>query len=327
MPEPHSARKNFRRRFRPLRHALTEGLLRLLRRICPILTHGGALVFGRALGRAAYFACGKERATAARNLAAAFGPDLSPAETRRIVRGVFASAGMAAAETLHAARWGPGDFARTIRVEGEEHWRAAAADGRGVVFVSGHLGNWELMAPAFVHQSGLRVCAVVRPTRNEVLNSMIRDLRTRPGIEVLETGAPLTAFIRRLRRGEVLALLADQDSRRHRGIFVPFFGRPALTPAGAAFLARRTGAPVVCPFIRRSAEDPRRHVMSFHPPLRADPALPEEDDVRRITAAAAALLEEQVRAFPDQWAWTHDRWRHRPKAPRTRHGGESKKKP
>jgi KDO2-lipid IV(A) lauroyltransferase len=119
-------------------------------------------------------------------------------------------------------------------------------------------------------------------------------------------------MVRHLRSGGVLAMIADQDSTRSRGIFVDFFGRPAYTPAGPAYLARRTGIPMLPLVIVREPDDPRLHKILIDEPIRPDPQLDEETDVQRMTQAYTRVMEGWIRQYPSQWVWVHDRWRHQP---------------
>ncbi len=140
---------------------------------------------------------------------------------------------------------------------------------------------------------------------------MVRTLRCRFGTEVISRGPAAGRHLARaLKNHRVVGLLIDQDIRRVPGVFVPFFGRPAWTPSGAATLAIRLDCPVAPGFIHRRPDG--THHAQIHPPLRIPSTGSLEDRVHEVTAAATSVIEEQIRAYPEQWVWMHRRWRTRP---------------
>jgi KDO2-lipid IV(A) lauroyltransferase len=195
-------------------------------------------------------------------------------------------------------------------VEGEEHARAVGLGERGSLVVSAHFGNWEVCISHFAQERGVRVAAVAKPMHNALVEAAVDRGRRAAGWETISTRPnPIPLILRALRDGKAVALLADQDARRD-GIFVPFFGRLASTPAGPAVLAVRLKVPLL-PVLCRRGEDGLYRVR-FYPPLHADPAAPREVEVERLTRAHAAILEEAVREHPEQYFWFHNRWRTRP---------------
>jgi KDO2-lipid IV(A) lauroyltransferase len=195
--------------------------------------------------------------------------------------------------------------------------RDALARGGGLMAITGHIGNWELLA-AYCSMVGFPVNAIGRRLHSPLLNRLLIAVRARAGVRTIlrESPASSRAILRTLKRNEILALLIDQDTRGPR-VFVPFFGRLAATPSGVAALARRTNVPVLPLFISRRPDGGHRIVV--HPPF-ADVDR-DRDSVESLTAAYTAAIERHVREHPTEWVWWHRRWRHQPAA--SEEGGQS----
>jgi len=201
-----------------------------------------------------------------------------------------------------------------IRLEGVEALDAALVRGRGAIAVTGHVGNWELLA-AWAAAIGYPITVVVRRVNDLRFHSLIIRFRAAAGVEVLVRDDPrfVAAVGEALRRNRVVAMLIDQDTRGP-GVFVPFFGRPAHTPPGAALLALRARVPVVSVFMERRPEG--GHLVRVSP---VPAELPRgRDGVRELTARLTAAIEAQIRRSPAEWVWWHERWRKQPSAPATR---------
>jgi KDO2-lipid IV(A) lauroyltransferase len=263
-----------------------------------------ALGLGRALGAAAHALLGRPRQLALAHVALAL-PELDEPARRALVRATFRHAGQAYAEI---AVWPK--LARDpdyVHIEGRAALDDALARGGGCLAITGHVGNWELLA-ARVAALGVPLTVVARRVNDDRFDALIRHFRDGAGMEILLRDDPqfLAAVRDALARNRVVALLIDQDSRGG-GVFVPFFGRPAHTPPGAAILALRTKAPVVSVFIRRRPEG--GHVITFAPlPIVAGGA----GRVRELTASFTATIEAAIRRSPAEWVWWHERWRRQP---------------
>jgi KDO2-lipid IV(A) lauroyltransferase len=229
-------------------------------RLLGLLPVPACLAVGRALGRAAHALLGTARRLAVTHVGMAF-PELDLAARRRLVRGTFLHAGMSFAELALFPKLlrRPG----YVRVEGVDALDAALAGGRGAIAVTGHCGHWELLA-AWTARLGYPLTVVVRRVNDLRFDALIVDFRTGAGIEVLVRDDPrfLSTVGAALRRNRIVAMLIDQDIRG-AGVFVPFFGRPAHTPPGAALLALRARVPVVTAFIERRLEG--GHVVRYAP--------------------------------------------------------------
>jgi KDO2-lipid IV(A) lauroyltransferase len=199
-------------------------------------------------------------------------------------------------------------FFGKIEVQGWEHLEAVHRAGKGGIFVTGHIGNWELSA-AYAAKKGYPVNVVAKRIYLEALNQKLVTMRERMGVRTLYRDLSMRTMIRHLQENEFLGIVPDQDVRRIGGIFVDFFGRPAYTPVGPALLALASGAPIL--MVRDIRTGPR-HLLAFDPPFYAERKGPREQEVRRLVTRYTNRLEEFIREHPDQWVWFHRRWRTQP---------------
>jgi KDO2-lipid IV(A) lauroyltransferase len=186
---------------------------------------------------------------------------------------------------------------------------AALAAGRGAIVVTGHTGNWELLGAATARRWPLTV--VARRVNDDRFDSLVVRFRRSVGEEVLVRDDPrfLSTVRGALAEGRLVAMLIDQDTRG-AGVFVPFFGRLAHTPPGAAVVALRARVPVVTAFIER--RDGGGHVVRYAPVEVS--ARRDRGEVVALTARLTAAIEAQIRRAPAAWVWWHERWRRRPPA-------------
>jgi KDO2-lipid IV(A) lauroyltransferase len=264
-----------------------------------------ALALGERLGSAAY-ALGIRRKVALANLAIAF-PERSESERHAILKAHYRELGRVVAEyprLPELARSPIGE--RIAEARGLEHAERALALGKGIVFVTGHFGNFELIGAYFGQSFPLDV--VVKPLTNPLVEARITALRRDAGLGIIPIGAGVRRIFEALRANHGVAMLADQDARRH-GVFVSFFGRPTSTAEGPARLALRTGAPMIMGFDLRLPDG--RHRLELLPPLER-PSPDDPDPVRTLTQRHATMLESWVRNHPEMWFWLHRRWKTRP---------------
>jgi KDO2-lipid IV(A) lauroyltransferase len=186
---------------------------------------------------------------------------------------------------------------------------AALARKRGVVFVSGHVGNWELLARR-VSLAGYPAQTIAKETTDPRLTALVERFRASGKLKSLWRGqdGAAKAMLRALRAGEILGMLIDQDTKV-QSVFVPFFGAPAATPRAAADLALRTGAAVVMGFCQRQTTG--RYALSMKE-LAVPSSGDREADALALTAAMTADIESAVRRAPEQWVWMHRRWKTQP---------------
>ena len=300
----------FRKR---LRRAIRSVLLRVSIRLLAPLPARAALAVGAALGRLAWWAAPGQRRLMLQHLALAF-PEKAESERRSIARASLVHLGRVALEVVAARAIAP-DIARYVSFApgAEEAIQRAMERGRGVVFVTGHIGNWELLARrlALLTQPN---AVIARRNADPRLNALMERFRSEGGNRTLWREDPSTGreIIKLFRRGGALGLLIDQDTRV-QGVFVPFFGRLAYTPRAAGDLALRFGAAVlVGTSHRRGPRSGDGHEIDVtelaYQPEPAD----REAEVLRLTAAAVAIQEAAIRRHPEEWVWMHSRWKTRP---------------
>jgi KDO2-lipid IV(A) lauroyltransferase len=194
---------------------------------------------------------------------------------------------------------------RWIRWEGREHFDDAIREGRGVLFATAHLGNWELSA--FAHALlAAPMNVVVRPLDNPLIDALVERRRSLSGNRPIFKKDFARAILKALAANEAVGILADQNASLDSGVFVDFFGMPACAGTGLAKLAAHSGAAVI-PGFALWEEAERRYVLRFYP------AVPITGDVTRDTQAVQKRLEDVIRQYPDQWLWIHRRWKTRPR--------------
>jgi KDO2-lipid IV(A) lauroyltransferase len=184
--------------------------------------------------------------------------------------------------------------------------RAAHAEGKGVILVTGHIGSWELFARR-IAALGLPSATVAKETQDPRLTKLLEDSRAGAGVKVFWRGSAMSAreMLRFLRAGGMLGILIDQDTKVG-GYFVPFFGRPAFTPRAAGDLAVRTGAAMVFGCAHRVGPSSHRAVVRrIDPPRSGD----RDQDSLALTAEATRIIESEIRAHPEEWVWMHPRWK------------------
>jgi Kdo2-lipid IVA lauroyltransferase/acyltransferase len=286
-----------------IRRELRVRALLVLLPLLSRLPHRLAVALGAAAGWLAWSLVPRHRRAALEHLAIAF-PDRDPAWRSRVGRASFVNLGRSALELFGLHRL---DLARAVHFDpgSLETMAAAHAEGRGVVVIACHLGNWEILARK-VAAAGFPVATAAREAQDPRLTALLERSRASTGIVSLWRGNPgaARAFMRHLRNGGVAAALIDQDTDVS-GHFVPFFGREAFTPRAPADFALRMGSAVVFARIRRVAPAVHRIAVSR---LRVPTSGDREADSLALTTAATAAIEEEVRGHPDQWVWMHARW-------------------
>ncbi len=283
-----------------LEYLLVRALIVLVRLAPDRLVRG----CGSLLGFAFYVVDRPHRRIAERNLAAAF-PLRSSSERRAIVRAAFAHFGRLLFEVLKFSTLSPDTMLARVEFDGEERARLAYAQGKGVLFVTGHFGFWELHA--VVHALRLAPIGVLaRALDNPDLNRLLESIRERTGNSVIYRQNTIRRVMRMLQTGQGVAVLIDQHIQSRDAIYVDFFERPAATTSAVAAIALRTGAPVVPVFALPLAGG--RYRMIYEHPI-APPGADSPDAVREFTQRCTDVLEMYVRRRPDLWLWMHRRWR------------------
>ena len=244
-----------------------------------------------------------------RNLRLAF-PEKTRRERARILRGVFTSLGRQLAEVCLFPRYTLENVGKVVVYDGFENFERALSRGKGVLFLTAHLGAWELSA--FTHSLyGHPLHIVMRPLDNVYLDRLMRRYRTMHGNSTVDKDDFVRGLLSAMKAGETVGILMDTNMTPPQGVFVDFFGIPACTASGLARIALRSDAAVVPGF---TVWDPalRKYRLRFDPALKLIRTGNDDADVLANTALFTKVIEEYVRKYPDQWLWVHRRWKTRP---------------
>jgi KDO2-lipid IV(A) lauroyltransferase len=244
-----------------------------------------------------------------RNLRMAL-PEKSRREHVRILRGVFTSLGRQFAELCLFPKYSKENVSKVVVYDGFENFERALARGKGVLFLTAHLGAWELSAFAHsLHGHPLKI--VMRPLDNVYLDRLSRRYRTMHGNATVDKDDFVRGLLSAMKNGETVGILMDTNMTPPQGVFVDFFGIPACTASGLARIALRTDAAVVPGF---TVWDPvlRKYRLRFDSAVNLIRTGNDDTDAVANTALFTKIIEDYVRRYPDQWLWVHRRWKTRP---------------
>jgi len=263
---------------------------------------------GARLGALGYRPFGIRRRVVERQIAAAF-PEMSPDDVAETSRRAYAHVGRAMIETTLLPRIGKrGVLDMVESVSGFELIEEAMAGGKGAILITGHLGNWEL-AGAYVAARGVPLDVIVRTQANPLFDEYWNETRSALDMVVVRDYEAVRRTPRALREGRGVAFVADQGVRGLASTFVPFFGRPAKTPRGAAVFAIKYDTPTL--FVAALRQPSGRYHVSVEP-VPIVRTGDRERDVDEVVAAYTRILERWVRSAPEQYFWHHRRWRRQP---------------
>jgi KDO2-lipid IV(A) lauroyltransferase len=272
-----------------------------------------ALWLGRRLGEVAYVAVYPRTKIALEQIARAM-PDLSRSRQKATIREMYRQFAQGLVEFLRLPHTvAGGQLDQLVAVEGEDVVRGAYAQGKGLLILTAHYGNFELLSTFFAAH-GYQVNLVTRRLKNGALDRFWAEQRRRLKIRAIFKEQSLKEVIARLRRNEAMGYVLDQNMGIGQGVFVDFFGRPACTLGVVAVLAKRFGTPVIPVFITRDRDDPTRHRIVFEPPVPFESRAGDKSDADIVdnTQRYTAIIERHVRERPDHWIWIHKRWKTRP---------------
>lgn len=249
------------------------------------------------------------RRTAMTNLRLAF-PGWTEGQRRETIRRMARNLGWMAAEFAHFPGLGRGNIERLVVLDGFENFAAAKGQGKGVIFLTGHMSAWEL-APFAQALYGYPLSFLARAIDNQRVDRLIDSYRCLSGNQPIEKNNSARSMLRVLRDGGTIGVLADQNTSVEEGVFVDFLGIPAATTTGLVRMARHTGAAVVPGFLFWD-EAIRKYRLRFEPAVAIERTEDETLDIRENAARCNRVMERYIRAHPDQWLWVHKRWKNRP---------------
>ncbi|MFN2637525.1 MAG: lysophospholipid acyltransferase family protein [Gemmatimonadaceae bacterium] len=291
-----------------LAHRLEYYAMRATIQALRALTWNAAASIGESLGRLGYRPLGIRKRVVEKQIAAAF-PDLPTSKVKELSLAAYAHLGRTFVETALLDTLGKRGLIDLIEtVEGWELIDEVMSQGKGAVMVTGHIGNWEL-AGAYVAARGVPLDAIARGMANPLFDAFINHTREEMGMTIVHDSEAVRRTPRSLRAGRAVAFVADQGVLGLASTFVPFFGRPAKTPRGAAVFALRFDVPVLFVVALRQPNGRFRIVVER---IEAEDTGDRDRDVDRIVARFTEHLEKWVRVVPEQYFWQHRRWKRQP---------------
>jgi len=236
-------------------------------------------------------------------------PDATEVERERILEGVYDNLGRNVLMLARLPRLTPRNISDWVSYDGLEHYQRGIEQGRGVLFLTAHLGGWELSSAAHA-LFGHPMWVMVRTLDNSLLDTLVSQRRRLFGNRVIRKQDAAKLTLKALRNNEAVGILADQNTIGADGVFVDFFGKPAAATKSVAQFARQTGAAVVFGFALWQPET-GRFVLRFRP-LEMVESEDRDADLVENTQRCQAAIERVVKEHPEQWLWIHDRWKRRP---------------
>ena len=263
-----------------------------------------ALVVGAGFGRLAFWFAATERCRACEQLRRS----LNISDNRRatvIAKRCFENLGKNVVEFLRFPGMDAAQLQRIVIFEGASHIEAALARGKGAIILTGHFGNWELLAASISAQVA-PLTPIVRELRSARLNTLVSSYRAQAGYATIDRDTGLRSALRCLKRNQLLGIVADVDTKV-KGVFVDFFGKPAYTPYSPVAIALKTGAAILPSFIIRQPDGTHRAIIE--PPLALERAAVNEEELVVNTQKFTKIIEGYIRRYPEQWVWMHERWK------------------
>jgi KDO2-lipid IV(A) lauroyltransferase len=266
---------------------------------------------GETLGWILYLCDRPHRRVGLRNLALAF-PEKSVAERRAILKESWRNLGRLVAEFCHMHTLTPENISERVRFTDFAHWQdlIRQCQHSGALILTGHFGNWELLAHAHACY-GFPVHIIHRRLRNPLIDDVIVHERARCGNKVIRKTTAGLEVRRAIRQKALIVAAVDQNASGRLGVFVPFFSHLASTSSGLAGLALASGVPVIPAFLVRE-QGTWRHRIVILPPVEPVRTGNQEEDLRATTAKFTAVLQRMIEQYPDHWLWIHKRWKRRP---------------
>ena len=284
-------------------------VVRLLISVLGALPRRLARAIGAALGDLSFLLLPRLRAAGRTNLALAF-PEWPQAQRDRVLRNSVRNLGRQLAEFCRMSRYTRASIAAIARGEGEPHFLAAQARGKGTLVLTGHVGAWELSS--FYHSLlGHPMALVIRRLDNPRVDALVNHIRGLHGNAVIHKDDFARGLLSAMRRNQTVGILMDTNMTPPQGVFVPFFGVAACTASGLARVALKTGATVLPGFMVWEDSE-RKYVLRFGAPLELARSGDDAADIVANTALFTRVIEETIRRYPEQWLWVHRRWKTRP---------------
>ncbi|MBN1294938.1 MAG: lysophospholipid acyltransferase family protein [Candidatus Latescibacteria bacterium] len=267
-----------------------------------------ALFVGSVLGRIASMILLRERKLAEEHLTLAFGNEKDMQEIRRLAKEMFRYLALNFVDMVRLNIMSTKQIEDMCIVHNLDHIKEEHGKGKGLIALSGHIGCWEVMG-SWLPTVGIKPYAIAKKLYDHRLETLLFEAREREGMTVISRGENTRDILRAFKKGHLVGMLVDQDTDV-KSVFVDFFGHPAYTPSGPAFLSLRFGVPIVPLFIYR--DDNHYHHICVGETVSIEPTGDMVKDITELTAKAACITEDFIREHPEQWVWFHKRWKTRP---------------
>ncbi|HWR83301.1 MAG TPA: hypothetical protein VN285_08360 [Candidatus Deferrimicrobium sp.] len=288
-----------------LRHRIEYAIVVLAVKFAQQLSPRAADTLGAFLGRLAYFLLPGRKRIARDNLRQALGDVLSRREVDLTVKRVFQNIGRTFVEFSRFAIIKPEGVRRIIAENGLEQLRQALGEGKGAIFLTAHFGNWELLG-SWPAAYGLPMDFLVGTQHNALVDALFNDFRREMDVGIISLKTSIRGIFKSLKANRLAGVVADQHATSGV-IIVDFFGRKAAAAQGPAAFAVKAGCPIVPYLMRRERYD--RHVVIAGAPIYPPNSGNEDRDIESMTVAYTRFFEDGIRRYPDQWMWTHRRWK------------------
>ncbi|MFN3839303.1 MAG: lysophospholipid acyltransferase family protein [Cyclobacteriaceae bacterium] len=301
--------KRWKKLRRKIRYTTLYGVIRFLIVLSALFPRKVWLSFFGFLGYLGFYLAARYRKIAIANLTLAYGKEKDTRALRALAKRVFVMIGKNAAEVIRLYRITDRETYEKFRViRGIENVETAFAKKQGVIFLTAHLGAFELCATEMAMR-GYNPLIIGTAMKDNRLTELLWRQRSKLGAKAIERGKETVRLLKTLKSGGTLAILIDQDTRV-KSVFVDFFGKPCATPIGAAVLSMKTGASVIPVFIHLRSDG--RQEVACLPEVELIRSGNEEQDIIANTQKFTNIIESAVRKHPEQWLWIHERWKTKP---------------
>ncbi|HEV7510717.1 MAG TPA: lysophospholipid acyltransferase family protein [Candidatus Acidoferrum sp.] len=288
---------------------LEYAAVRVSLKVLEILPQGAARWLASAVARVLYVLSAKLRKTAEFNLRLAF-PEWAESQRQQVIRNMTTNLGRMAAEFARMPKYSAANIQELVVLEDHENFLQGHEQGKGVLYLTGHIGAWELSS--FAHALyGYPLHYMARPLDNRKLDELVNRYRSLSGNRPIYKNESARLMLKVLKDAGTVGILADQNTMPSEGVFVDFFGTPACSTTGLARVALHTGAAVVPGYAYWDGAI-KKYRLRFELPVELVRTGDNERDIFENTQKFTKVLEEIIRKYPDQWVWVHGRWNTRP---------------
>lgn len=262
-----------------------------------------------ALSFVAQKALKKQAETARINLDFAYNETMDEAEKKRIVTDIFKNLFYYLADFIKNLDASKEKLLQNVTFVGSERLQKALDEKRGVIFVTAHYGNWELLPKAITSKFGINMAVVGRELDAKALNAYVERSRSAHGVSLINKHGAMRKLVKTLKDGDAVGILVDQNTAEDEGLIVDFFGKEARQTPVAAILSRRFDAAILPVFI--TSEDRKNFCVEFYEPIYPSKTNDTDKDIMESLTAQSKAIETQIRKKPNEWFWFHKRWKNR----------------